>query len=299
MPAALLLWNPQKWQLPQGEWERHVVTLAAGDPVAMSWAVSRRRHVDAKTRLFLLRQGAGPRGIVASGWTTSEPWTGEHYADPEMVASYVDVDWDAFVPDPDLPLPVETLLEGVPEVSWNFVREGGFTVEDAALEKVEALWAAHPRAAAGGLADRAKSRAVAAHGQGRVVDAVVRRRIEDHAQAMVMGSFEDAGWHVEDTRNGNPYDAVARRGEEIVYLEAKGTTGDGVSVFVTAGEVRWATEHPGACRMGVVSGIELDDDGRVVSGSGTLAMLPWDPAAGAPEALQYRWTPGASAVGER
>jgi hypothetical protein len=133
MPAVLLLWNPKKWQLPEGDWERHVATLSGGGHVSMHWAVSRRRDLKVGTR----------------GLATSEPWTDEHYAEPGVTASYVDVDWDAFVVAPDAPLPVETLLAKVPEVTWNFIREGGSAVDEAAVDKVETRWAAHPRAAVG------------------------------------------------------------------------------------------------------------------------------------------------------
>ena len=65
------------------------------------------------------------------------------------------------------------------------------------------------------------------------------------------------GWDVEDTHLNAPYDAIARKGSQIQYLEAKGTMSEGDSVLVTSGEVDWARDHPDQCVMGIVSGIRF------------------------------------------
>ena len=87
-----------------------------------------------------------------------------------------------------------------------------------------------------------------------------------------------------------PYDAVATRDDEILYLEAKGTRSDGTSVLVTAGEVRWAAAHKGQCRIGIVSNIEVRD-GRVVRGSGDLVVREWKPRPKELSPTAFRWTP--------
>ena len=56
---------------------------------------------------------------------------------------------------------------------------------------------------------------------------------------------------------GNPFYAIATKGNRRLYLEAKGTETDGISVEVTAGEVRFACEHPGECVLGPEVGQRL------------------------------------------
>lgn len=94
-----------------------------------------------------------------------------------------------------------------------------------------------------------------------------------------MDHFVARGWDVEDMRIGNSFDARATRGNEVLYLESKGTVTAGEKVIVTRGEVKFAFEHPGRCVMGIVSGIELLDRQTVDPDSGSLTLYNWNPSA--------------------
>jgi len=126
-------------------------------------------------------------------------------------------------------------------------------------------------------------------GQGWQSDPEKRSKVENAAQDRLMKQYVDDGYEVEDVRHDGPYDAVARRGEEVVYLEAKGTETDGGSVLVTSGEVKHAREHPGQCVMGLLSDIRFDEEGEVDPGSGTFRTLPFEPADEALASTAYRW----------
>lgn len=127
------------------------------------------------------------------------------------------------------------------------------------------------------------------HGQGWQSDPVQRKHVEDAAQDRLMAHYVDRRWQVEDTRFGSSYDAVARRGDEVVYLEAKGTQTDGASVLVSSGEVNHARAHPGQCVMGVLSQINCDASGAIDPTSGVFKIMPFEPDADALLATAYRW----------
>lgn len=131
-------------------------------------------------------------------------------------------------------------------------------------------------------------------GQEPVLDPQRRKTIEDAAQDRLMAHFRAEGWDVVDTRVGHPYDARAIKGDEVRYLEAKGTTSSGASVIVTRNEVEWARSHVGECVMGIWSGIGLDDNGRVLSESGDFRLFDWNPSPEELDALQYDWVPHCS-----
>ena len=97
------------------------------------------------------------------------------------------------------------------------------------------------------------------------------------------------GWNVTDTRFGNPYDAVATRGDQVLFREAKGTETSGQSVIVTRGEVEHARAHPGQCVLGVLSEIIFDAKGDVEPKSGVFRVLPWDPDTGELIPAGYQW----------
>ncbi|KRE54810.1 hypothetical protein ASG92_24695 [Arthrobacter sp. Soil736] len=126
-------------------------------------------------------------------------------------------------------------------------------------------------------------------GQGLQVDSAIRKAIEDAAQDRLMRHYRDQGWTVTDTRQNHPYDAVAVRGTERIFLEAKGTQSRGHSVIVTRNEVDHARKHPGLCMMGVWSGIRLID-GDVDPQSGQFEILAFNPDKGLLSPRDFDWT---------
>lgn len=134
MSAIVLTWNPRRWAFVEGERTRQQVRTESGRLAPMEWSIGRRRSVPTGQRAFLLRQGDGPRGIVASGWTRSlvDPSTAE---DPAADRThYVQVDWD-FVVDEGDPLPVALLSERALGVNWNSIRQSGIDIPDTATSR--------------------------------------------------------------------------------------------------------------------------------------------------------------------
>lgn len=114
-------------------------------------------------------------------------------------------------------------------------------------------------------------------GQGVQMNAQIRKAIEDAAQDRLMTLYSERGWTVTDTRSSRPYDAEAVKGNERLYLEAKGTQSKGESVIVTRNEVAHARLYAGQCRMGIWSGIRLEPDGTVDPRSGTFDEVAFEP----------------------
>jgi 5-methylcytosine-specific restriction protein A len=77
MPAYLLTWNPKNWQwndLPDIARQ-----LSDGLPIEQRWSCGNSRSIAVGSRVFLLRQGVEPKGIVASGWVTRSPFAAPHW----------------------------------------------------------------------------------------------------------------------------------------------------------------------------------------------------------------------------
>ncbi|MDR7083149.1 hypothetical protein J2X01_002442 [Arthrobacter ginsengisoli] len=153
------------------------------------------------------------------------------------------------------------------------------------------LYRPDPETAVAANAGPAEARDLAgAGGQGLQMDADVRRAIENAAQDRLMRHYRDRGWTVTDTRQNRPYDAVAVRDTERIYLEAKGTQSKGDSVIVTRNEVGHARQHPGLCMMGVWSGMRLVD-GEVDPRAGDFRIIDFDPEDRQlrPRDFDWRW----------
>ena len=133
-----------------------------------------------------------------------------------------------------------------------------------------------------------------AGGQGWLADPVLRKQVEDIAQARLMDHYEVLGWAVEDVRHKHRgYDALAtKEGHADLYLEAKGTTSAGGSILVTAHELEVARRHPEQYVLGVLAAIRPVDS-AVGPDSGELQIYaPWNPDDGTIKPVTYRWKPG-------
>lgn len=251
----LLTWNPDRWE-DEAWFSDSVARSARGErPDATRWSSAGRKHGYLEgDRVFLLKQGAAPRGIVGSGWIDDDqgPYQAPHWDGSGRPTTYVNVDWEHLI-DPDDPLPIADLTAATHHTSWR-PQSSGTMIAAEDLSAVEGLWARHT-----GLFEPESRPGRRGHGfdgprrqrprsAGWERDPELRRKAEDYAQGLLEQSFRDQHWNVQDTRYGNPYDAIATRGHDTRFLEAKGTRSDGQAVQVTAGEVRFARDQPRAVR---------------------------------------------------
>ena len=289
--AFLLTNNPARWEIDPEYMTDWVEATAAGHLVEGRWstgATTKKIHVG--DRAFLLRQGTAGRGIFASGRFVTDVFQDEHWDGSGGIANYADVMWDTAL-EPEDALPIERLFAELPGGQWE-PQASGSQVKPAVVDGLERLWADYVASVRGRGGNGPKSGSRVGHGQGRRLDAKLRKEIEDLAQQRLMALYESEGWVVEDLRVGNPFDAKATKGDETYYLEAKGTTTEGARVIVTRGEVAWAREHAGECIIGILSDIVVTSDGSVDPLSGVLREYFWDPDDEQLRPLDYDYYPG-------
>jgi 5-methylcytosine-specific restriction enzyme A len=141
MATFLLTWNPKRWtwdDLPQVADE-----VAERGRVVRRWSCGNTMRIQSGDRVFLLRQGQEPRGIVASGYVLTQPYRAPHW-DPtrETEGLYLDVEFDAVQdPETDAILTRERLDEPVfADVYWN-TQSSGISIPPHVAEALEREWA--------------------------------------------------------------------------------------------------------------------------------------------------------------
>ncbi len=77
MGTYVFAWNPKLWNWPELRRERR--RIAARGHVDIEWACGRTRAIEAGSRAFFVRLGVPPKGLIASGYTLSEPWSDAHW----------------------------------------------------------------------------------------------------------------------------------------------------------------------------------------------------------------------------
>ena len=285
--AVLLTTNPDRYDFYALDAPEAQAAIALGQTSPGRWSVARRvQGIDPGDTVYLLKQGREPRGIVASGTVTSEIYTDDHF-DPDVSGelNYVEVAWTAIV-DEDTPLPLEDLKVAFPQQHWT-PQSSGQGVRPEVVADLAAMWAEF----VGHAIDTGAAPAPGGGGQGRAVDAKLRKQIEDAAQDRLMRYYENLGWEVRDVRYTEPYDALATKGDTTRYLEAKGTMGSADTVIVTRNEVAHARSHPDACIMGILTFLQVDENGDIDPDSGEFFIGPFDPDAGQLSPIAYDFAP--------
>jgi hypothetical protein len=129
----------------------------------------------------------------------------------------------------------------------------------------------------------------ASTGQGRGLSAEERKAVEMRAMELATEHYEGRGYRVEDVSGNSPYDLICMKDGGELRVEVKGTTGEGVSVLLTANEVAHARDERTNVALYVVSKIRLDQRvDRVIADGGEVRVFePWKIDAFDLEATQY------------
>lgn len=147
MATYLLTWNPERWkwrELPAA-----VSELEDRKILSTRWSTGNTQCIEPGDRLFLLRQGIEPRGIMGSGFATSTVFSKKHFeselAAQGKMAWRVNLDFDVLIDSDANPKAVLTLDElrtgSLAAVHWHTPASGISIPEDAA-KQLEILWKA-------------------------------------------------------------------------------------------------------------------------------------------------------------
>jgi 5-methylcytosine-specific restriction enzyme A len=140
MNTYLITWNPKLW--PWVTLERDVAKLRKVGYLDDGWTCV-TTQIRPGDRVFLLRQGEEPRGILGSGHATSERYEGQHFVDPDKRAHYVNVRFDVVLnPSKEAILETRNLIAaGLASVNWK-TRGSGIRIAAESASKLESLWTA-------------------------------------------------------------------------------------------------------------------------------------------------------------
>jgi hypothetical protein len=144
--AYLLAWNPDNWK-----WDnlpRLALQFRAGEQIQAeaddaSWRAA-NKAVKPGDRLFLIRLGTEPRGIMGSGYSLSVPYQDAHYGgEIGKTTDYVNIRWDALLDPPhDKILALSDIQRAIPEFHWT-TQFSGVLIPAEVLSKLEPMWTAH------------------------------------------------------------------------------------------------------------------------------------------------------------
>jgi len=138
MNTYLITWNPRLW--PWVTLEHDIVKLREVGYLD-DGGTCKTTQLRRGDRAFLLRQGEEPRGILGSGYATSERYEDKHFVDQDKRANYADVRFDVIL-NPSKEPSLETrhlIAAGLTTVNWK-TRGSGIRIPADAAAKLESLW---------------------------------------------------------------------------------------------------------------------------------------------------------------
>ena len=147
MKTYLFTWNPKQWA-----WEDLAVRAEEnllGIVVSEPWSChANSKRIKAGDRAFLIRLGEEPKGIIASGWISSDPKLGTHWNEVKAALGkktfFADCEWERLLnPDVVEPLRLSELKTGkLADMHWT-PQSSGVQILDEITAELEEKWAAH------------------------------------------------------------------------------------------------------------------------------------------------------------
>jgi hypothetical protein len=143
MSIYLLTWSPKKWQWT--DLAQQISKIKKKGFCLTDWSCGNNKSIAEGDRLFLLRQGEEPRGIVGVGYAVSKPYEEIHWrkekAKVGRTTMYVKVRWETLLnPDTESIFPREWLNDGLlSKVNWN-TQISGINIRSEAADILEERW---------------------------------------------------------------------------------------------------------------------------------------------------------------
>ena len=135
----LLTWNPRiyAWK----DLRRDIRRLRRKGKLLVDWSCARSKQIRKGDRLYLLRVGVPPRGIVASGTAADDWYEGPSWRKTGGPCHYVDVELDVLLDAEREPILPRALLDHgkLAEMYWNTMVSGVEIPEPVARE-LHRLW---------------------------------------------------------------------------------------------------------------------------------------------------------------
>ena len=145
MKYWLLIWNPKRfnWDELYGGFNDLKNRLKQVGKVYDSWSTGVNKSIKEGDRVFLIRLGEDPRGIIASGYAATNVFSSPHWEKSRAIAGdrsrHIYVEFDKMVNIEESPLQMPELKEIAPTFKWSS-QASGIQIPKEIGEKLEEIW---------------------------------------------------------------------------------------------------------------------------------------------------------------
>jgi 5-methylcytosine-specific restriction protein A len=135
----LFVWNPKRWTWETLEQDIEQVDLTG--KCTHRWSCGNTKSIQTGDRVFLVKLGTEPKGIVGAGFATTEPFPERHWSGENKEAFYIDIDFEALLnPDIEPILTLDILRTGnLSQQNWT-PQASGISIRPEIVDELEAVW---------------------------------------------------------------------------------------------------------------------------------------------------------------
>lgn len=139
MRTYLLVWNPKKWTWTNLESDIEAVNETGR--CSENWSCGRNKSIEVGDRIFLIKVGTEPKGIIGAGYATTKPYAGKHWSGENRETLYIDIEYEALLNPEKEPILTLDLLEmgKLAKQHW-MPQTSGISIRPELVDELEALW---------------------------------------------------------------------------------------------------------------------------------------------------------------
>jgi 5-methylcytosine-specific restriction protein A len=139
MKTYLLVWNPKKWTWTNLESDIEEVNNTGR--CSENWSCGRNKSIEVGDRIFLIKVGTEPKGIIGAGFAASTPYAGKHWSGENRETFYIDIEYEALLNPEKEPILTLDLLElgNLAKQHW-LPQTSGISIRPELVDELEALW---------------------------------------------------------------------------------------------------------------------------------------------------------------
>ena len=139
MKTFLFAWNPNKW-----DWttlEQSIEEIKKTGKITDKWSVVSHKKIKPGDRVFLMRLGKEPKGIMASGFVSSSPFLSKHWGGEDKLVYRVMIDFEVILnPDIEPLLSLDILNKGKLKKGLWTPQSSGIEIIPEIVDELESVW---------------------------------------------------------------------------------------------------------------------------------------------------------------
>jgi 5-methylcytosine-specific restriction protein A len=139
MKTYLFVWNPRRWT-----WETLEQDIAQANltgKCSRRWSCGNAKSIQPGDRIFLVKVGIEPKGIVGAGYATTGSFAEKHWSNDNKESLYVDIDFEVLLNASKEPILTLDILKTGNLAQQNWIPQAsGITIRADLVDETEAVW---------------------------------------------------------------------------------------------------------------------------------------------------------------